>query len=154
TFVGSGNYGLGIAEATINGSLVWYHGGQIWGGYSTSMMYDTETGIIISVLINQLPPKAYQLASILLSLSTNVVGVHENEFPNHASTVYPNPSNGIVHIDIPYETIRDLKVYGLNGQLILSTSESNFDLSNAENGTYYIEAQTETGAHWFKLLKD
>jgi len=154
TFVGSGNYGLGIAEATINGSLVWYHGGQIWGGYSTSMMYDTETGIIISVLINQLPPKAYQLASILLSLSTNVVGVHENEFPNHASTVYPNPSNGIVHIDIPYETIRDLKVYGLNGQLILSTSESNFDLSNAEKGTYCIEAQTETGAHWFKLLKD
>ncbi|MFN5347459.1 MAG: serine hydrolase domain-containing protein, partial [Bacteroidota bacterium] len=62
TFVGSGNYGIGIGQATVIGRTVWTHGGSIWGGYSSNMMYDPSTGIIICVLINQFPAPAFQVS--------------------------------------------------------------------------------------------
>ncbi|HRI27291.1 MAG TPA: serine hydrolase [Chitinophagales bacterium] len=71
TFVGSGSYGIGLSEATVLGRTVWQHGGLIWGGYNSSMMYDTESGIIICVLINQLPAQAFQVATQLLSTILN-----------------------------------------------------------------------------------
>ncbi|MFM7768527.1 MAG: serine hydrolase domain-containing protein, partial [Bacteroidota bacterium] len=37
TFVGSGNYSMGIAETNVVNRTVWCHGGAIWGGYSSSM---------------------------------------------------------------------------------------------------------------------
>ena len=55
TFVGSGNYGIGLYSTNVLGRTVWQHGGTIWGGYNSSMVYDTATGIIICVLINQNP---------------------------------------------------------------------------------------------------
>ena len=88
TFVGSGNYGMGISQATVNGRTVWTHGGTIWGGYNSSMMYDAATGIIICVLINQLPAQAYQVSIQLLStLIMNTVGLAESTIPKKQITV-------------------------------------------------------------------
>lgn len=154
TFVGSGNYGMGISQATVIGRTVWTHGGTIWGGYNSSMMYDPATGIIICVLINQLPAQAFYVSTQLLStLINNPVGLNENTIPEKLITLYPNPTNGLVHIDIPYQTILNIKVYTLQGQIIKETTESQFDLSNYSNGTYFIKAQTEKGFYSYKLIK-
>lgn len=154
TFVGSGNYGMGISQATVIGRTVWTHGGTIWGGYNSSMMYDPATGIIICVLINQLPAQAFHVSTQLLStLINNPVGLNENTIPEKLITLYPNPTNGLVHIDIPYQTILNIKVYTLQGQIIKETTESQFDLSNYSNGTYFIKAQTEKGFYSYKLIK-
>ena len=68
-------------------------------------------------------------------------------------TVYPNPTNGLVHIEIPNQTIQSIKVYDLQGQLIKETTECQFDLSNFSNGTYFIKAQTKQGNYTHKLIK-
>jgi D-alanyl-D-alanine carboxypeptidase len=154
TFVGSGNYGMGISQATIIGRTVWTHGGNIWGGYNSSMMYDTATGIIICVLINQLPAQAFQVSIQLLStLINNPVGLNENTIPEKLITVYPNPTNGLVQIEIPNQTIKSIKVYDLQGRLIKETAENQFDLSNYSNGSYFIKAQTKEGFYSYKLIK-
>jgi CubicO group peptidase (beta-lactamase class C family) len=154
TFVGSGNYGMGISQATIIGRTVWTHGGTIWGGYNSSMMYDPATGIIICVLINQLPAQAYQVSIQLLStLINNPVGLTENAIPEKLITVYPNPTNGLVHIEIPNQNIQNIKVYDLQGQLIKETNQSPFNLSNYSNGPYFIKAQTNQGIYTYKLIK-
>jgi D-alanyl-D-alanine carboxypeptidase len=154
TFVGSGNYGMGISQATVIGRTVWTHGGTIWGGYNSSMMYDTATGIIICVLINQLPAQAFQVSIQLLSTSiNNPVGFNENTIPEKLITVYPNPTNGLVQIEIPNQTIKSIKVYDLQGQLINETAESEFNLSDCSTGTYFIRAQTEKGFYNYKLIK-
>jgi D-alanyl-D-alanine carboxypeptidase len=154
TFVGSGNYGIGISQATVIGRTVWTHGGTIWGGYNSSMMYDPATGIIICVLINQLPAQAFQISiQLLQTLINNPVGFTENTLPEKMIPVYPNPSNGLVHIKIPNQTIQSIQVYDLPGQLIKETSEKSFDLSNYPNGVYWVKAQTEEGIYSYRLLK-
>jgi D-alanyl-D-alanine carboxypeptidase len=154
TFVGSGNYGMGISQATVIGRIVWTHGGTIWGGYNSSMVYDTATGIIICVLINQLPAQAFQVSIQLLStLINNPVGLDESTIPDKLITVYPNPTNGLVRIEIPNQTIQNIKVYDLQCQLIKETIENQFDLSNVSNGTYFIKVQTKQGFYSYKLIK-
>jgi len=154
TFVGSGNYGMGISQNTAAGRTVWTHGGVIWGGYNSSMMYDPATGIIICVLINQFPAQAYQVSTQLLStLINNPVGLNENSIPDNTITLYPNPTNGLVNVEIQNRTIQNIKLYDLQGRLIKETSESQFDLSTYSNGTYFIRAQTDKGFYSYKLIK-
>lgn len=154
TFVGSGNYGIGISREDVNGRTVWTHSGTIWGGYNSSIMYDTATGIIICVLINQLPAQAFQVSIQLLSaLINNTVGLTESTIPEKLITVYPNPTSGLVHIEIPSQTISSIKVYDLQGQLIKETTQCYFDLSNFMNGTYFMKAQTKQNIFYYKLIK-
>jgi len=154
TFVGSGNYGMGISQATVIGRTVWTHGGTIWGGYNSSMMYEPATGIIICVLINQLPAQAFQVSiQLLSSLINSPVGFTKNTIIEKQISVYPNPTNGLVEIEIPNQTIHNIKVYDLQSQLIIETSESQFNLSNYSNGTYFIKAQTKQGIYSSKLIK-
>ena len=154
TFVGSGNYGIGLYSTNVLGRTVWQHGGTIWGGYNSSMVYDTATGIIICVLINQLPAQAFQVSIQLLStLINNPVGLNESTITEKLITVYPNPTNGLVLIEIPNQTIQNIKVYDLQGQLIKETIENQFDLSNVSNGTYFIKAKTKQATYDYKLIK-
>lgn len=154
TFVGSGNYGMGIIQANVIGRTVWTHGGTIWGGYNSSMMYDPATGIIICVLINQLPAQAFQVSiQLLSSLINNPVGLTESTIPEKLMTVYPNPTNGLVQIKIPNQDIQIVKVYDIQGKLIKESTEKQFYLSDYPNGTYFIKAQTKQGIYNFKLIK-
>jgi D-alanyl-D-alanine carboxypeptidase len=154
TFVGSGNYGIGLYSTNVLGRTVWQHGGTIWGGYNSSMVYDTATGIIICVLINQLPAQAFQISIQLLStLINNPVGSNESTIPEKLITVLPNPTNGLVRIEIPNQTIQNIKVYDLKGQLIKETIENQFNLSNYSNGMYIIKAQTNKDFYNYKLVK-
>jgi D-alanyl-D-alanine carboxypeptidase len=154
TFVGSGNYGIGLYNTNVLGRTVWQHGGTIWGGYNSSMVYDTATGIIICVLINQNPAQAFQVSIELLStLINNPVGITENTISEELITVYPNPTNGLVHIEIPNQTIQSIKLYDLQGQLIKETIQNQFNLTNYSNGTYFIKAQTKTGFYNYKIIK-
>lgn len=154
TFVGSGNYGMGIAETTVLNRTVWTHGGSIWGGYSSSMVYDTATGIIICVLINQIPASAFQTSVQLLSTLVNTpLNLPETAISEKQIPVYPNPTNGEVQIRIPNQTIQNLTVYDHQGKLIKETTESRFYLSNYPNGTYIIKAATKNGTYSYKLVK-
>ena len=155
TFVESGNYGIGLYKTKILGRTVWQHGGTIWGGYNSSMVYDTATGIVICVLINQLPAQAFQVSIQLLSTLVNKpVGVSENKSPEKLITVYPNPTNGVVKIEIQNQPILNIKVYDFNGQFIKETIKSQFDLTNYPKGIYFIKAQTEKGFYSYKLIKE
>ncbi len=154
TFVGSGNYGIGIAQAKVFGRTVWQHGGTIWGGYNSLMMYDTATGIIICVLTNQLPAQAFQVSTQLLStLINNPVGIHEHTIDADRIIAYPNPSNGLVTIDIPNQHIRSIKIFNATGQLLRETSEPQFSIANFPNGSYILQAQTEQGMYVYRLIK-
>ncbi|MEY4595174.1 MAG: hypothetical protein RIQ47_1584 [Bacteroidota bacterium] len=154
TFVGSGNYGMGIGRAVINGRTVWTHGGLIWGGYNSSMMYDTATGVIVGVLTNQLPAYAFQVAVQLISSAVNTpVGITETIANPSYGFVYPNPANDIVTIEIPDQKINHISVISPTGRLVKETLETTFSISDFPSGLYFIKAQTAEGTLSFKLLK-
>lgn len=154
TFVGSGNYGIGLYRTKVLGRTIYQHGGTIWGGYNSVMVYDTATGIIICILVNQNPAQAFSIAlPLLMTLLNNPTGFHENTMTKALNSVYPNPTNGVVQIEMPDEIIQNIKVYNLQGQLIFETSETRFTLSEYQSGTYFIKAQTNKGLYSFKLIK-
>jgi D-alanyl-D-alanine carboxypeptidase len=157
TFVGSGNYGLGIAEATINGSLVWYHGGQIWGGYSTSMMYDPASGAVICVLINQLPAQAFQVAAHLLSdLVDQGLGFHGTS-QDEAPLLFPNPTTDLVRLNVKGHDQGTFQLSNGHGQLLLSgkVTEPPLELSLAPfpKGVYVLTVQSEKETKRWKILR-
>ena len=67
--------------------------------------------------------------------------------------IYPNPTNGLVNIEIQNQAIQGIKVYDFQGRLIKETIECQFDLSNVSNGTYFIKAKTEQATYDYKLIK-
>jgi CubicO group peptidase (beta-lactamase class C family) len=152
TFVGSGNYSMGIAENTVNNRTVWFHGGSIWGGYNSTMMYDTTSGIVICVLINQFPSQAFLVAGKLLSDAIDTPLGINNEAENSFS-IYPNPSKDILNIDVSNQQILSLKVFNRNGALLLQDNQSQLSIYALPAGTYFIEVETEKGVYRNRFVK-
>lgn len=151
TFVGSGNYGFGIAETVINGIRVWTHGGQIWGGYNSTMMYDPQTEIIVCVLTNQLPAQAFQICAQLMSESNNAIVEIEEEA--YSSIIHPNPTNDIVHVSIPNEHIQSIQLYSATGTCLKEFSNPSFSVAYFPSGAYFLHVRTNQELHLFTLIK-
>lgn len=146
TFVGSGNYGIGLYETPVLGRIVWQHGGTIWGGYNSSMMYDTTTGIIISVLINQNPSQAFPIARQLLSAILNFpTGINEPAMETNPCAFYPNPASEQVNLSIPKQNIQQVMILDAAGQLWHETSDTEFSVRDLPPGVYFIRAKTTEG---------
>jgi len=156
TFVGSGNYGLGISRANVLGRTVWQHGGTIWGGYNSFMLYDTGSGAVICVLINQLPGQALQVAVQLLSvLLNNPVSSTEDLPAAAASRLYPNPAGDIVTVEVPGRQLLRIQVFGADGQLLLASVEARFSVAALPPGVYFLQVQTtDGGGDWQVLVKE
>jgi CubicO group peptidase (beta-lactamase class C family) len=154
TFVGSGNYSMGIAETNVVNRTVWCHGGAIWGGYSSSMMYDTTDGIIICVLTNQLPAPAFQTSvQLLATMANNPVGLTENLLEDTSFQVYPNPASNRIYIEDPLNLVKEVQIYHPNGQLICTYDTSEFSVSALPNGFYFMFVKTASGVYVRKVVK-
>lgn len=53
--------------------------------------------------------------------------------------VYPNPTNGIVTIDVDQSVYKGVEVYDLQGRLIVDTELNQVDLSQNPNGIYLLK---------------
>lgn len=153
-FVGSGNYGIGISRAVVNGRTVWQHGGNIWGGYNTFMIYDSTSGNIITVLTNQLPAQAMLIAAELhQSLLDHPLNIPQSDKPDDGISLYPNPSNSFVKIELPNQKILRFNCYHPSGTQVKSGNGNYLDLTDLLSGTYFIEVFTDQGRFREKLVK-
>jgi hypothetical protein len=59
-------------------------------------------------------------------------------------TVYPNPTTGVVNIKSENAKIDRIQVFGINGRLLLETSENPFNISAMPAGIYVIKINGET----------
>lgn len=67
-------------------------------------------------------------------------GVDENSL---AIDVYPNPTDGIICIDI--EGLERIEVYAINGQFIKKFNSSEIDITELNAGTYLLKVFTSSG---------
>ena len=112
--------------------------------------YQTNNNSIFYTIEQEIFAAIENYGNIISCLQT----VGFEQIQEDLTLIYPNPTNGLVNIEIQNQTIQSIKVYDLQGQLIKETAESQFDLSNYPNGMYFIKAQTKEGFLSFKLLKD
>ncbi|MFM7757553.1 MAG: serine hydrolase [Crocinitomicaceae bacterium] len=157
TFVGSGSYGVGISESTILGRTIWQHGGTIWGGYNSSMMYDVQSGSVICVLINQLPAQAFQVAiQLLTDLVSNSVGISEQNMK--ITEIYPNPTSEKVKIDLKDADVVSYEVKSKNGTTLfegtLTKDENEISLSFLAQGIYFISVKRGSYSEVFKVIRN
>jgi hypothetical protein len=142
---------MGIAEYIVSGKPVWTHGGQIWGGYNSSMMYDPATGIIVCILTNQLPAQAFQISvQMFTTVWNSTVGIDQSEIDE--SMLYPNPTNDMVTISSDL-AIQSIKIYDIHGKLLMNSSESTFSIAQLPSGTYLVRAYTVEEVRNYSLIK-
>lgn len=83
------------------------------------------------------------------------IGDQPEEAPADAK-IYPNPSNGSVHIEANVD-MQSIKVYDMNGALIktinISSDYHNTDFSDLEIGVYLINIQTDDATISKKFIK-
>ena len=68
-------------------------------------------------------------------------------------TVYPNPTTGIVNIDV--DTRFDAVIYNYQGQMVmkLNDKDGQIDITNLTSGMYLIEIRTDENVMIKKIIK-
>ncbi|SRX54784.1 T9SS type A sorting domain-containing protein [Aequorivita sp. CIP111184] len=81
------------------------------------------------------------------------LGISENEFANYL--VFPNPTNGILHIESKLP-IASISVFNILGQIIETKQKTNqIDLSKAEAGVYLLKIEDVNGnSQTHKIVKE
>ena len=87
----------------------------------------------------------YETEPATETVSTVVTGIEQTE---QALTVYPNPTDGLVNIELA-EPIQTIQVYDMNGRLVLrrdhlSTMRETIDLSDCKPGNYLLKVNSFT----------
>ena len=67
------------------------------------------------------------------------------------ASIYPNPTNGIIHID---NEISYVEIYNIVGQLVTESKENVIDLSAQEAGTYILKVITPSGVVTKQIIKN
>lgn len=75
------------------------------------------------------------------------------DFEN-TTLIYPNPTNGIVHVNVDQQVIKSIKLFNIQGVFIKEFFANNFSISNFPSGTYYMVSQTSKSTHTNKLIKN
>ena len=60
-------------------------------------------------------------------------------------TLYPNPANSILNIDLISE-IKSVEIYSLLGQKMFSSTQKQLNISNLASGIYMLKVQDMNGA--------
>jgi uncharacterized delta-60 repeat protein len=94
--------------------------------------------------------------------SAYLIGLHSEESLSSNSfnldktlVVYPNPVKDILHLQLNnFNTIQSVKIYDLQGKIVLQDTKDNLNLSNLSNGLYLIKVITSDGEFTKKFIKE
>jgi hypothetical protein len=64
------------------------------------------------------------------------VGVKENNLLNNSINLYPNPVSDILHIETKNLNEIEVKIFSIQGELLIHTKGCNIDISSLSNGIY------------------
>lgn len=92
------------------------------GGYlSTHAAADVNGDDLLDVVIGGTTTGSPVRGSFLFKNVSSVLGVNELN-PGLSLSIYPNPSNGLIHVDLQTGTMAQLAIYSITGQLVYSTN--------------------------------
>ncbi|MDI9256308.1 M1 family aminopeptidase [Flavobacterium sedimenticola] len=87
-------------------------------------------------------------ANSTISLGTEVFDME------NAIAVYPNPTNDVIHIQLPDNIgVTRISVYNSLGQKVLESHTTDFSVSTLSDGVHFIDIQTQEGTYHKKFIK-
>ena len=105
----------------------------------------------------ELPTGALIMGEIYAVLTTtNVVTSAITNYKNNSVSVYPNPTTGILNINLSDVHETELVLYNITGQKIISKTihdkVATIDLNGLSNGVYYLQVKNENGIDTKKII--
>ncbi len=83
----------------------------------------------------------------------NLVTAIKTHIIINETSVYPNPTTGILNVDPPGVRETDLTLYNITGQIIYkATNHKTIDLSGLPNGVYYLQIKNVNGIDTKKII--
>ncbi|MBJ7429645.1 MAG: serine hydrolase [Bacteroidia bacterium] len=155
TFVGSGNYGLGLTLQVIGGKTCFAHVGTI-RGYQSFMLYDTTSHAVVCVLINANPSPVKLVAEqLLLALNDFPLSVSEIPDYEYPISIYPNPATTSIQLDIPSNVNSKISISNNWGKRIFkATNQTQIDITDLPKGLYIITIETDKLIFTKKFIKN
>ncbi|WP_333878356.1 M1 family aminopeptidase [Flavobacterium sp.] len=87
-------------------------------------------------------------ANSTISLGTEVFDME------NAIAVYPNPTNDVIHIQLPDNIgVTRISVFNSLGQKVLESHTTDFSVSTLSDGVHFIDIQTQEGTYHKKFIK-
>lgn len=90
----------------------------------------------------------FAITEIKYIQNNDVLATNQNSIKK--DIIYPNPSKGIFKTNIPTNEIISIEVYNTNGQIV----NKSLDISNLNNGNYFIKIITKNQIYYQKVIKD
>jgi len=91
------------------------------------------------------------LAYPLCGSSCSVVTTNINQFLDiNTIKIYPNPANNKITVDA--KEVTGIKIFDVLGKEIISTKEKEIDVSNFNDGVYFIQVQTKQNTSTQKII--
>jgi len=85
---------------------------------------------------------------------TSVVNALQNyKQTGSPNLVYPNPTHGIVNLNLHNQTLQNIKLYNMTGELIQKHYTTEFSMTNLPDGIYFVIIQTDHGTFNSKIIK-
>jgi uncharacterized repeat protein (TIGR01451 family) len=76
---------------------------------------------------------------------------------DNSVTIYPNPTNAIININSKFN-IKTVQLFDVQGRLLetdlANSNETTFDISNKQNGVYFLKITSENGSKIEKVVKE
>ena len=82
---------------------------------------------------------------------THPIGLPRIVFDGGQVNIYPNPTTGMVNIDV--DALESVEVMDMAGRVVMTSNQSNIDMSALANGVYMFRVNTATGSTMQKVVK-
>jgi hypothetical protein len=89
---------------------------------------------------------------VFLNSGTGTLGNSDLVLAQNEIAVYPNPSEGVFNVDVPFSGEIHLEVNDLSGRTIIRTEDNTIDLSSFRKGIYILNIQAGEQSQTKKLI--
>lgn len=153
---------LATSVETFGGEVVWFENLDGAGSFSTKQTISTEVQSPRSVIAADLDNdgdmdvigSSQNDDKIAWYENMTIIGIEENQ--TDTFKIYPNPTKGLVFISSKTENVVSVKVFDILGKNVLQQKGNiqQLDISNLQNGMYFLRIATDSGYFVQKIIKE
>ncbi|MCL2289481.1 MAG: T9SS type A sorting domain-containing protein [Bacteroidetes bacterium] len=116
--------------------------GYLWENYKKGFIWDWEEGQIeLTVYYNNMQSslRTFQFNRFKATYMKPEVGIKENHLLKNSVKLFPNPVSSILYIETSNAITPEVKIYSIQGVLLINAKGNQIDVSSLPSGIYITE---------------
>jgi hypothetical protein len=131
-----------------------------WNTTATTSIIAVSPSVTTSYTVTGTGANGCTNSSIITQSVSACTGILSNTSLNDQFNIYPNPSNGIIYIEL--ETLKgekaEIQILNTLGKILINETTTNarstFNIANYPSGIYFVKVTQGNKQHTIKLIKD